>query len=179
MDRTERLIRLFHRRWSVSLLAELSRRRGAKLVTLQAALGASPGAVRQALDDLIEMGLVMHNPGYGHPLRPEYVLTHEGLETGAACERIIEASRRLEVVPLILRKWPMPILDSLRSGPRRFGEMGKRLGSVTDRALAMGLKELGGAGLVERRVGREFPPQASYEATGRGWVLAEPVGLVT
>lgn len=160
------------------MLAELSKRHGAKLVTLQEALGASPGAVRQALDDLIDMGLVMHNPGYGHPMRPEYVLTQEGLEVGAACARIIDASRRLEVVPLILRKWPMPILDSLRDGPRRFGEVGKRLGSATDRALAMGLKELGAAGLVDRRVERAFPPATVYDVTDKGGALVERIALI-
>ena len=124
MDRTERLIRLFHRRWSVPLLAELSRGRGAKLVTLQHRLGASQVAVRETLDDLIAQGLVIRNPGYGHPLRPEYVLTPEGEAVGAACERIEATAQRLRVRPILLRKWPMPVLDALADGPARFGEIG-------------------------------------------------------
>ena len=86
---------IFHHRWSVPVLALLAEERGARLVRLSRALGASPGACRATLDALIELGLVTPNPGYGHPLRPEYILTPAGeslTEPAAAFER---TARRL------------------------------------------------------------------------------------
>jgi DNA-binding HxlR family transcriptional regulator len=178
MDRTERLIRLFHRRWSVPLLAELSRGQGAKLVTLTSRLGASPGAVRETLDDLIAQGLVARNPGYGHPMRPEYILTDEGEAIGAACVRIEAAAERLSVRPIVLRKWPMPVLDALDGSPARFGELGRRLHRITDRALAMSLRELAGVSLVGRSVVGGHPPISLYRPTRRAAALIGPMAEI-
>jgi DNA-binding HxlR family transcriptional regulator len=175
VDRTQRLIRLFHRRWSVLILADLARSHGSRFVTLHNRLGASPGGVREALDDLIEQGLVIPNPGYGHPLRPEYILTDPGLGVAAACVAIEDASRKLRVLPLITRKWPLPILDAVADGPARFGEIGARLSRITDRALAMGLKQLDGATLVMRHIENDYPPVARYGPTSRASGLLAPL----
>jgi DNA-binding HxlR family transcriptional regulator len=178
VDRTERLIRLFHRRWSVLILAELARSRGSKLVTLHTRLGASPGGVREALDDLIEQGLVIRNPGYGHPLRPEYVLTEAGESVAASCVAIEDASRKLRVLPLITRKWPLPVLDTLGAGTARFNEIARHLRVVTDRALAQSLKSLDAARLVERRVEGDYPPVSMYGATRRASGLIAPLAEI-
>ncbi len=69
------LVALFHNRWSVPILAELHRQRGSRFVTLARTLGMSRESLRRTLAALIESGLVGRNPGYGHPLRPEYVLS--------------------------------------------------------------------------------------------------------
>ena len=82
------LVALFHNRWSVPILAELHRQRGSRFVTLARTLGMSRESLRRTLAALIESGLVGRNPGYGHPLRPEYVLTTRG-------DRIASRSRPL------------------------------------------------------------------------------------
>src|SRR5947207_13068422 len=68
-------IRLFHHRWAVPVLAELRRERGSRFVTLANRIGVTRDSLRRTLSALIDDGLVERNPGYGHPLRPEYVLT--------------------------------------------------------------------------------------------------------
>lgn len=175
MDRVERLVALFHRRWGMPILAELERSGGAKFVTLVHRIGrgseesggggASEGAVRQALDDLIARGWVQRNPGYGHPLRPEYILTRAGGRIAPTCVRLEAALDSVGARAVALRKWSMPVLDAVAEGPRRFGQIAERLGGITDRALAIALKDLSGSELVERR-------EIEYVGTPRGLVLA-------
>ena len=71
----ERLAQLFHHRWAVPVLAELHRTSGSRFVTLHRRLGIGRESLRRTLASLAEQDLVARNPGYGHPLRPEYVLT--------------------------------------------------------------------------------------------------------
>jgi DNA-binding HxlR family transcriptional regulator len=169
---TDRLISLFHRRWAVPLLAELHRLRGAKFVTLVNRLGASAGSVRQTLGHLIEHGLVKRNPGYGHPLRPEYLLTGDGAQVGPACSRLAEQIEARDLADMALRKWSMPILHALGGGAMRFAALRESLPGVTDRALTLGLKDLLGSDLVERAVVDEFPPTTEYRArpSARGFL---------
>ncbi|MFN0136118.1 MAG: winged helix-turn-helix transcriptional regulator [Phycisphaerae bacterium] len=169
----ENLITLFHRRWAVPVLAELARRDGAKFVTLTHTLQASPAAVRQTLDSLIDLGWVMRNPGHGHPLRPEYILTPGGAAMGERCVRIDGRLRRLQIEAIALKKWSMPVLYVVSTGARRFTDIAAALGSATDRAVALSLKDLSSSDLVSRRVTPEFPPATAYLPTPRGGRLAE------
>ena len=91
----QRLAELFHRRWAVPILAELHRDRGAKFVTLAYRLSASQTAVRQTLDELIQRGFVRRNSGYGHPLRPEYLLTSRGDRLAPECTTLHDALKPL------------------------------------------------------------------------------------
>jgi len=165
VPRSDRLITLFHRRWSAPVLAELSRDHGSRFVTLVHRLDASPGAVRGALDDLIGLGWVAPNPGYGHPLRPEYVLTARGTRLGGLCVELERELDRLDAADLAQRKWSMPTLWALRAGPSRFAQIGRRLRVVTDRALAMALRDLNTAGLVAREILDARPPTPLYAPT--------------
>ena len=72
------LATIFRRRWAPQTIALLESRRGERFVSLCHELGAHQGAVRDTLDYLMEIGIVIRNPGYGHPLRPEYILTPIG-----------------------------------------------------------------------------------------------------
>ena len=86
LERIDRLTALFRRRWACPVIAELHRSDGAKFVTLVNRLGSNPAAMRTTLDDLLELGWIRRNPGYGHPMRPEYLLTAHGERIAARRE---------------------------------------------------------------------------------------------
>jgi DNA-binding HxlR family transcriptional regulator len=172
------LIALFHNRWSVPILAELHRQRGSRFVTLSRILGLSRESLRRTLAALIEGGLVGRNPGYGHPLRPEYVLTSSGERIAAACWPLVERLRRSELEEVGLKKWSMPVVYALAEGPRRFSELRETLTGISPRALTLALKDLEAVGLVDRRVTDDYPPATVYRLTRTGRPLAALLGLV-
>ena len=151
-----------HHRWSTPVLAELGRTGGARFVVLVNRLGVGRASLQRALAALVDLGLVRRNPGYGHPLRPEYVLTPEGEEAAARCARLLAAVDGKAGV--LLRKWSLPVLVALR-GNARFSELREALPGITARALALALKDLERAGLVTRRVEETYPPSTVYAAT--------------
>ena len=61
----------------------------AKFVVLQKRLGISRSSLQRTLRALIDAGLVKKNPGYGHPMRPEYLLTERGAKVGAPAQALI------------------------------------------------------------------------------------------
>lgn len=168
----QRCADLFHRRWAVPILAELQRSAGAKFVTLVNRLGVSRDSLSQTLDDLIERGLVTRNPGYGHPLRPEYILTPAGAALAPSCLSLVRTLDELQAGDAALRKWSMPIVYALRTGPRRFSELKLLLPGITPRALTQTLKELLERALIARRVVDGYPPTSVYRITARGRALA-------
>jgi DNA-binding HxlR family transcriptional regulator len=167
------LVELFHFRWAVPILAELHRQRGSRSVTLARILGLSRETLRQTLGALIEAGLVRRNPGYGHPLRPEYLLTDRGWAVAEACRPLLDGLRRRNLEDVGLKKWSMPVLAALAQEPRRFSELRLDLAGISPRALALALKDLEGSGLVERRVTDDYPPATVYRLTRRARPLSE------
>ena len=168
-----KLIALFRRKWSAGILAELARTGGTRVVVLRNRLGASPRAIASALEGLIQMGLIAPNPGYGHPLRPEYVLTPEGQAAAAACARIASSTARLGVPELPGYKWHLPILWTIGREPRRFREIAMRVTPITDRALSQSLKLLTETELVRTSLLDVRPPATLYESTRRAKGLVE------
>jgi|SRR5215218_5524335 len=160
---TEQLIGLFHHRWAPPALALLTERGGARFVELQRKLGVGHDSLRRALDGLLELGYARRNPGYGHPLRPEYLVTAAGRRAGASCARVLAAGDR----QVLLRKWSVPTLAQLDE-PRRFSELREALPRVTPRALALALQDLEAAGLVDREVLDTRPPSTLYRVTRGG-----------
>jgi len=158
------LIALFHHRWSAPVLAELRRTHGTRFVVLGRSLGVGRASLRRTLDALIELGLVARNPGYGHPLRPEYVLTPRGDEVAARCARLLGLLDGDAGVAL--KKWSLPVLVAL-SRPSRFSQLREALPGVSARALALALKDLEAARLVRRDVQDTYPPSTMYAATRR------------
>src|SRR4029453_1519623 len=129
------LVALFHNRWSVPILAELHRQRGSRFVTLARTLGMSRESLRRTLAALIAGGWVGRNPGYGHPLRPEYVLTTSGEALARTCGPRVDRLREDELEEVGLKKWSMPVVFALAAGPRRFSELRERLEGISPRAL--------------------------------------------
>ncbi len=174
MHRTKvnRLTVLFHHKWSVPVLAELHADSGAKFVTLIKRLGLSRDSLRTTLDALIGEAWVRRNPGHGHPLRPEYVLTAAGAKLGPWCCKLMSVLLALGVEEFGLKKWSMPVAFALQSGRERFSELKAFLPGSTARAIALALKNLQTAGLVERVVSDDYPPATFYRLTRWGRRLA-------
>ena len=156
----DRLVALFHHRWAAPILAELHRTAGSKFVTLVHHLGISRDSLRWTLQALVESGWIERNPGYGHPLRPEYILTEAGARLAPLCGELMNALRRADLQDVGLRKWSMPLIYALLRESRRFGELKKLLDGITARALALALTDLEAAGLIDR--------SAAYRLTTRG-----------
>lgn len=174
------LLDLFGRRWAVPILAELARTEGSKFVTLHHRLEASPTAVRQSLDHLIALGWAMRNPGYGHPLRPEYILTEQGRRLAPACLTLDEAIGRLRLGEVAFRRWSLPALHVVASSavPTRFSGLAAGLGRITDRSLAMTLKDMQAHGLIDRRVRDTYPPTPDYLVGPRGEPLVPALSVL-
>jgi DNA-binding HxlR family transcriptional regulator len=164
------LIALFHHRWAPPALAVLTERGAARFVELQRKLGVGRESLHRAVDSLLALGYARRNPGYGHPLRPEYLVTAPGRRAGTLCARVLTAGD----ADVLLRKWSVPTLAQL-DRPRRFSELRAALGTVTPRALALALRDLEAADLVEREVLTTRPPSTLYRATAAGRRIAQLV----
>jgi DNA-binding HxlR family transcriptional regulator len=162
------LVALCHHRWSLPVLEEIGRTRGSRFATLTGRLGVTGESLRRTLAYLQDQGIVVRNPGYGHPLRPEYVLTAEGRRVAPRAHELLAALAGREDVGL--KKWSLPVLAELTE-PRRFSELRAAL-PATARALAIALRDLEDAGLVLRTVTDDRPPQTRYEATDPKLVAA-------
>jgi DNA-binding HxlR family transcriptional regulator len=169
----DRFVRLFHRRWAVPVLVALEKGRGAKFVTLSKTLGVGRDTLRATLEDLIDLGLVMPNPGYGHPMRPEYLLTAEGQRLAPTSGRLISTVRRLDIEPLAFRKWTMPVALVLGRDDHRFSELRDTLPGITPRALTLSLKDMQECALVRRDVYDDYPPVTGYRPDRRARGLHE------
>ncbi len=165
MAAIDRIVALCHHRWAVPVLAQLHADAGARLVTLVQRLGASRGALRQTLDALVRSGWIRRNPGHGHPLRPEYVLTPAGRRIAPICARFMDAIRALGLEEVALRKWSVPVLCVLGGRQARFSDLRDRLPDATDRALTLALRKLQAARLIDRRVLGGRPPGVAYSPT--------------
>lgn len=164
-----RLIELVHHRWNIPVVAELHRRSGAKFITLANALDVGRGSLSTSLRDLIDQGWVMRNPGYGHPLRPEYLLTPAGKSIGEQCSALLRLVGDADQSDLAFRKWTLPLIAAIGSDMRRFNELRSVLGDeVTPRAVTLGLKTLLSGGWAERSLINDYPPAAGYSLTPRG-----------
>ncbi|HBS29577.1 MAG TPA: transcriptional regulator [Phycisphaerales bacterium] len=168
------LARLLDTRWAVPVLAELHRGSvgvsglaggGAKFVTLAARLSISRDALSRTLATLIASGWVERNPGYGHPIRPEYLLAPRGLALARACDGLLRSIDALGdgARDALLRKWPLSVAMALAGGSTRFSDLKQALPGVTPRSLALALKQMESAGLINRRVVEEqYPPRPTY-----------------
>ncbi|MFF3646866.1 winged helix-turn-helix transcriptional regulator [Streptomyces sp. NPDC002564] len=74
------------------------------------------------------------------------------------------------VFELLVTKWTGLAITALEDGPRRFGELRRKLEGVSPKVLTRTLRRLEDNGLVLRRVYAEVPPRVEYELTelGRG-----------
>src|SRR6202522_3061144 len=72
-------------------------------------------------------------------------------------------------------KWSVFIIMLLGAGPRRFNEIKRMVGGISQRMLTLTLRGLERDGLVTRTVFPTIPPRVDYELTDLGRGLSEPV----
>ena len=72
---------------------------------------------------------------------------------------------------LISNKWKVLILRDLLTGTKRFGELKKSIGTVTQKVLTAQLREMEASGLLTRTVYAEVPPRVEYALTELGLSL--------
>ena len=69
---------------------------------------------------------------------------------------------------LIGDKWKVLILRDLMTGTKRFGELKKCVGNVSQKVLTVQLRAMEANGLVHREVYAEVPPRVEYSLSDLG-----------
>lgn len=72
---------------------------------------------------------------------------------------------------LIGDKWKVLILRDLMDGSRRFGELKRSVGNVSQKVLTAQLRAMEESGLLTRTVYPEVPPRVEYTLTELGYSL--------
>src|SRR6478672_6460672 len=80
-----------------------------------------------------------------------------------------------EVLARVGDKWTVLVVWTLGDGSKRFNELRKALGSISQRMLTLTLRALERDGLLTRTVTPSIPPRVDYELTRLGRSLLEPV----
>ena len=86
----------------------------------------------------------------------------------------VSAKKELPACPvettltLIGDKWKVLILRDLMPGTKRFGELKKSVGNVSQKVLTAQLRTMEESGLVNRKVYAEVPPRVEYSLTELG-----------
>ena len=72
---------------------------------------------------------------------------------------------------LIGDKWKVLILRDLMDGTKRFGELKKSIGTVSQKVLTAQLRDMEEKGMLTRKVYAEVPPRVEYTLTETGYSL--------
>ena len=72
---------------------------------------------------------------------------------------------------LIGNKWKVLILRDLLTGTKRFGELKRSVGNVSQKVLTAQLRAMEESGLLTRKVYAEVPPRVEYSLTELGQSL--------
>lgn len=72
---------------------------------------------------------------------------------------------------LISERWKVLILRELMEGTKRFGELKKSIGSISQKVLTANLRSMEESGLLTRKVYPEVPPRVEYTLTETGYSL--------
>ena len=72
---------------------------------------------------------------------------------------------------MISDRWKVLILRDLITGTKRFGELRKSIGNVSQKVLTSNLRSMEDDGLIKRKVFAEVPPRVEYTLTDTGMSL--------
>lgn len=80
---------------------------------------------------------------------------------------------------LISDRWKVLILRDLMDGTKRFGELKKSIGNVSQKVLTSNLRSMEESGLLTRKVFAEVPPRVEYSLTETGYSLKSVLDTMT
>ncbi len=72
---------------------------------------------------------------------------------------------------LISDRWKVLIIRDLLDGTKRFGELKKSVGDISQKVLTANLRSMEECGLLTRKVFPEVPPRVEYTLTETGYSL--------
>jgi DNA-binding HxlR family transcriptional regulator len=75
-------------------------------------------------------------------------------------------------------KWSVFVIMMLGERPRRFNELKRMIGGISQRMLTLTLRGLERDGLITRTVFPTIPPRVDYELTDLGRGLCQPVAAL-
>ncbi|MEX3950679.1 winged helix-turn-helix transcriptional regulator [Paraburkholderia sp. EG287B] len=96
-------------------------------------------------------------------------MQHVGSEESSACQTVGTVLSRIG------DKWSMLVVMQLADGPRRFNELKRAIGGISQRMLTLTLRGLERDGMVMRTVFPTVPPRVDYSLTELGQSLKAPV----
>lgn len=80
-----------------------------------------------------------------------------------------------EILSRVGDKWSVQVVVQLGEGPKRFNELRRIVGGISQRMLTLTLRGLERDGLVSRTVYPTIPPRVEYKLTGLGCSLLKTV----
>ena len=80
-----------------------------------------------------------------------------------------------DVLSRVGDKWTVLVVELLSDGPKRFNELRRMIGNISQKMLTTTLRGLERDGLVTRTVYPTVPPRVDYELTDLGRELQIPV----
>src|ERR1700752_995213 len=80
-----------------------------------------------------------------------------------------------DVLARVGDKWSVLVVTQLGGGPKRFNELRRTIGGISQRMLTLTLRGLERDGLVTRTVFPTVPPRVDYELTSLGRDVLQPV----
>ncbi len=86
-------------------------------------------------------------------------------------DKVLPACPVETTLTLIGDKWKVLILRDLLPGRKRFGELKKSIGNVSQKVLTAQLRDMENSGLINRTVYPEVPPRVEYSLTELGQSL--------
>lgn len=100
-----------------------------------------------------------------------YLLHGFRLETKGGCIVNLPACPVETTLLMIGDKWKTLILRDLMNGTKRFGELKKSIGTVSQKVLTAQLRDMEAKGLLTRKIYAEVPPRVEYTLTDIGYSL--------
>ncbi|MDO6413810.1 helix-turn-helix domain-containing protein [Sphingomonas sp. BIUV-7] len=108
-------------------------------------------------------------------------LAHKDVTAGEALPPAPDHAGCTRVAPILQRigdKWSILIVMVLGGGPRRFNELKRQIGGISQRMLTLSLRGLERDGLVTRTVTPSIPPRVDYALTELGDSLRAPMQAI-